>query len=75
MEFKCIICRKQGRYINTGYKPRDRKDLFIVDCPCCGHRQLFPLLSEVELEIEYAEDKTVRNMSGVKIAPGRILNR
>lgn len=70
MEFKCIICRKQGRYINTGYKPRDRKDLFIVDCPCCGHRQLFPLLSEVELEIEYAEDKTVRNMSGVKIAPG-----
>ena len=50
-------------------KPRDRKDLGIVDCPVCSHRQLYPLLSEEELIEEYNEDKTVRS-NVVKIAPG-----
>ena len=40
-----------------------------MDCPKCGHRQLFPLLSEEELIEEYNEDKTVRSQT-VKIAPG-----
>lgn len=70
MKFKCIVCGKDGDFIDTKHKPRDRKELFIVDCPICGHRQLFPLLSDEELEEEYAEDKTVRATSGVKIAPG-----
>lgn len=54
----------------TAYKPRDRKDLSIVDCPQCGHRQLFPLLSSDELLEEYNLDKTVRTESGVHISPG-----
>ena len=70
MKFKCIVCGNVGEFVDTKHKPRDRKDLFIVDCPHCGHRQLFPLLSDEELEAEYAEDKTVRATSGVKIAPG-----
>lgn len=55
--------------VETPYKPRDRKELSIVDCPICGHRQLYPLLSEDELVEEYNEDKTVRSQI-VKIAPG-----
>jgi 2-polyprenyl-3-methyl-5-hydroxy-6-metoxy-1,4-benzoquinol methylase/DNA-directed RNA polymerase subunit RPC12/RpoP len=68
--FKCIICGCEKDGVLTAHKPRDRKDLSIVDCPECGHRQLFPLLSEEELEDEYANDKTVRATTGVKIAPG-----
>lgn len=55
--------------METPYKPRDRKELHIVDCPICGHRQLYPLLSDEELIEEYNEDKTVRSET-VKIAPG-----
>ncbi len=55
--------------METPYKPRDRKELCIVDCPICGHRQLYPLLSDEELIEEYNEDKTVRSQT-VKIAPG-----
>lgn len=61
--------RPCGGVINTQYKPRDRKELNIVDCPVCGHRQLYPLLAEEELIEEYNEDKTVRSQT-VKIAPG-----
>ena len=67
--FKCIICGSEENPVLTEYHPRDRKELSIVDCPRCGHRQLYPLLSDSELEEEYAEDKTVRS-SVVKIAPG-----
>lgn len=67
--FKCIVCGHLGGAINTNHVPRDRNDLKIVDCPECGHRQLFPLLSEEELEEEYNEDKTVRSNS-FQIAPG-----
>ncbi len=69
MGFKCIVCGYIGGTLDTGYKPRDRKELKIVDCPVCGHRQLFPLLSDEELVEEYNEDKTVRSQV-VKIAPG-----
>ena len=58
-----------GGVVETPYKPRDRKELSIVDCPVCGHRQLYPRLSEEELIEEYNEDKTVRSQT-VKIAPG-----
>lgn len=68
--FKCIVCGKTGGENVTTHKPRDRKELSIVDCPECGHRQLFPLLSDEELAEEYAEDKTVRATAGVQIAPG-----
>lgn len=68
--FKCIICGDTSSPIKTSHRPRDRKDLQIVDCPSCGHRQLFPLLSELELEDEYNQDKTVRATTGVKIASG-----
>ena len=58
--FKCIVCgQKSAGGVQTSYRPRDRKDLSIVDCPFCGHRQLYPLLSEEELIDEYNEDKTV----------------
>lgn len=67
--FKCIVCGHVGGEVNTPYKPRDRKELDIVDCPICGHRQLFPLLSDEELIEEYNEDKTVRSQK-LKIAPG-----
>ncbi len=40
-----------------------------MDCPCCGHRQLFPLLSEDELKEEYDMDKSVR-FGTVKISSG-----
>lgn len=68
-EFKCILCGHVGGAIITQHKPRDRKELNIVDCPICGHRQLFPLLSDEELIEEYNEDKTVRS-TAVQIAPG-----
>ena len=67
--FKCVVCGNMGNPIVTKFHPRDRKELNIVDCPNCGHRQLFPLLSEEELQEEYAEDKTVRS-SEIQIAPG-----
>lgn len=68
-EFKCIICGYTGGGIETRFRPRDRKELKILDCPKCGHRQLFPLLSDEELAEEYNEDKTVRS-EVLKIAPG-----
>lgn len=46
--FRCIVCGNNGNPKETGFRPRDRKELNIVDCPACGHRQLFPLLSEEE---------------------------
>lgn len=58
-----------GEPFDTGKRPRDRKELYIVECPLCHHRQLFPLLSEKELLQEYAEDFSVR-MGKVKIAEG-----
>lgn len=58
-----------GGVIFTHHKPRDRRELSIVDCPKCGHRQLFPLLSDEELIEEYNEDRTVRS-TVVQIAPG-----
>jgi 2-polyprenyl-3-methyl-5-hydroxy-6-metoxy-1,4-benzoquinol methylase len=68
IKFKCIICgHDEGA--ETRFRPRDRKELKIFDCSRCGHRQLFPLLSEEELAEEYNEDKTVRSDT-VKIAPG-----
>lgn len=68
-EFKCILCGEVGAPIKTGKKPRDREELDIVDCPCCGHRQLFPLLSKEELKEEYDLDKSVR-FGNVKISEG-----
>lgn len=68
-EFKCILCGTVGEPVITGKKPRDREELDIVDCPCCGHRQLFPLLSDEELAEEYDLDKSVR-FGKVKIAGG-----
>lgn len=60
--FKCIICGStEGK--ETSHKPRDRKELSIIDCQVCGHRQLYPLLSEGELKEEYDEDKSVRSMT------------
>lgn len=60
--FKCIICGSlEGR--ETNHKPRDKKESSIIDCSICGHRQLYPLLSEEELKEEYDEDKTVRSMT------------
>lgn len=67
--FKCVVCGEESNPLKTIFKPRDRRSLDIVDCPLCSHRQLYPLLSEEELEEEYAEDKTVRS-SSVVIAPG-----
>lgn len=68
-KFKCILCGHLGGGNITSHKPRDRKELSIVDCPECGHRQLFPLLSAEELIEEYNEDRTVRSTT-VQIAPG-----
>lgn len=69
-DFKCVVCgQKSAGGVQTSYKPRDRKDLNIIDCPFCGHRQLYPLLSEEELIDEYNEDKTVRSSNFI-IAPG-----
>lgn len=59
-EFKCILCGTAMEPVKIGKKPRDRENLDIVDCACCGHRQLFPLLSEDELKEEYDLDKSVR---------------
>lgn len=67
-KFQCVVCGHHTS-VPTKFKPRDRKELNIVDCAACGHRQLFPLLSEAELIEEYNEDKTVRSQI-VKIAPG-----
>lgn len=67
-KFKCIICGGTEATITT-HKPRDRKEMSIVDCKCCGHRQLYPLLSDEELTEEYNEDKSVRS-DVIKIAPG-----
>lgn len=53
--FKCVICGNMDNPTVTKFHPRDRKELNIVDCPNCGHRQLFPLLCEEELNEEYAE--------------------
>ena len=61
--------RGGGVQRNTSFVPRDRKDLSIVDCQECGHRQLFPLLSDEELAEEYNEDRTVRSET-FKIAAG-----
>lgn len=72
--FKCIICGYEGKYTKTSHIPRDRKDLSIVDCPNCSHRQLFPLLSDEEITQEYDEDKTVRATKGIRIAPGADFN-
>ena len=72
--FKCIACGHMGGLIETGYKPRDRKELRIVDCPECGHRQLFPLLSEEEIIDEYNEDKTVRSEKDWKNGKGICIN-
>ncbi|MGY3662878.1 MAG: class I SAM-dependent methyltransferase [Roseburia sp. 1XD42-69] len=58
--FNCIICKGED-YTKTGKHPRERQSLDIVKCKQCGHIQLFPLLSEEELEKEYAEDRCVRN--------------
>ena len=67
-KFKCILCGSND-YVMTVHKPRDRKEMNVVDCVHCGHRQLWPLLSDKELMEEYNEDRSVR--SGViKIAPG-----
>lgn len=71
--FKCIICGFEGEALKTSHFPRDRQELNIVDCPICGHRQLYPLLSDAEIKEEYNEDKTVRS-STVKIAPGSDFN-
>lgn len=68
-KFKCILCGATGEPIKTGKKPRDREELDIVDCPCCRHRQLFPLLSEEELKEEYDLDKSVR-FGKVKVSGG-----
>lgn len=68
-EFKCILCGATVEPIKTGKKPRDREELDIVDCACCGHRQLFPLLSEEELKEEYDLDKSVR-LGKVQISGG-----
>lgn len=70
MAFKCILCGYEGNYIETTHKPRDRRESFIVDCPKCGHRQLYPLLLTDELKEEYDEDKTVRRTTGIVISPG-----
>lgn len=67
-QFNCILCGGGGFY-QTNFVPRDRKRLHIVDCKECGHRQLFPLLSDEELREEYDDDKTVRS-SSFKIASG-----
>ena len=69
IEFKCIICGHTGGGIETQHRPRDRKELKVMDCPECGHRQIFPLLTDEELAEEYNEDKTVRS-EVFKIAPG-----
>lgn len=69
-KFKCIICGHEGGKIETQYSPRDNKELKIVDCPACGHRQLFPLLTDEELAKEYNEDKTLRSSEIFRIAPG-----
>lgn len=61
--FKCILCGHTGGEHVTSHKPRDKKDLNIVDCPICGHRQLYPLLSDEELKDEYDTDKMVRSMT------------
>lgn len=60
--FKCLLCQKEGSEIVTKYKPRDNKALDVVDCPFCGHRQLWPLLSDEELKEEYDSDKSVKEM-------------
>lgn len=67
-KFKCILCGG-GEQRDTAFFPRDRKNLKIVDCLECGHRQLFPLLTDEELQEEYNEDKTVRSKE-FKIAEG-----
>ena len=67
--FNCVVCGYDGEPIKTPYKPRDKKELDIVDCPKCHHRQLFPLLSDEELKEEYDQDKTLRATSGVQIIP------
>lgn len=59
-KFNCIIC-KGDEFANTGKHPRERQSLDIVKCKRCGHIQLFPLLSEEEIEREYAEDRCVRD--------------
>lgn len=69
-QFKCVVCGIGGvEPFDTGKRPRDRKGMYIVECPLCHHRQLFPLLSEEELSEEYAKDVSVR-MGKVKIAEG-----
>lgn len=68
-QFECIICGNKGIPIQTGKKPRDKKELDYVDCPVCHHRQLFPLLGDEELKKEYADDRTLR-FGNVKIAEG-----
>lgn len=60
--FKCIVCGAT-QMTETSHKPRDRKECTIVDCKICGHRQMYPLLSEDELQEEYDEDKTVHAMT------------
>lgn len=70
MNFKCILCGTEVNPIETGFRPRDRQELSIVDCPKCGHRQLFPLMSEAELEVEYDTDRAARATSGVVISAG-----
>lgn len=67
--FKCIICGHEGEKIKTPHRPRDKTELEIVNCPKCGHRQLYPLLSEAELKEEYDQDKTLRSTKGVQIIP------
>lgn len=69
LKFKCVLCGAEESPVKTGKKPRDRDDLDIVDCPCCGHRQLFPLLSEEELKEEYDLDKSMR-FGKIKISEG-----
>lgn len=64
-----MCCLWGGKSTDTGKKPRDRKESYIVECSLCHHRQLFPLLSEEELSKEYAEDASIR-FGKVKIAEG-----
>ncbi len=69
-KFRCVVCGQGGvKPIDTGKRPRDREEAYIVECPLCRHRQLFPLLSAEELEKEYADDVSVR-FGKVKISEG-----
>ena len=65
--FQCIVCGSKSLPKDTGFRPRDKKEAFCVECSKCGHNQIYPYMNKEEYIKEYNEGNSFKS-EVVKIA-------